>query len=130
MKFIAAVACQKKLLLPLDQCRILEAPPKIKELTLKRVWRYFKDDLEFQRYMPFLTDDTLPPRTFFYIILASTRPRDYADLLSSVDKERLEIQRRRDQTVEIDEDFLKAFTLNHEKHEFIKSRPIKRLVLK
>lgn len=130
MRYIAAIACKKKFLIPLESCKIQRAPPKINQLTLKNLWPYFYQDKEILSYMPYLNNTKYPPRDFFFIVLATVRPDTYKQILREVDDERLKNQRERDEAVEIDADFIKAFTLNNDKHSFIKGKPIKRLILK
>lgn len=86
MRYIASIACKEKLLLTLKQCKILKAPKRLRELSIKSVYDMFKTDFELNKYLPILKKNRLPPREHYFIVLTSIRPQKYAELLATVDK--------------------------------------------
>ena len=64
--------------------------PRFEQLSMKRVWKKFKDNEELVQYMPSLKENGLPPRSYFYEILHSAFRRDFDDLIEEAKQERKE----------------------------------------
>ena len=61
-----------------------EKLPRIEELRLKNIWPIYREDFEFNLYIPDIDSDKFPPRDFFYSILSAVYPEQFDSFLLQV----------------------------------------------
>lgn len=102
--FIIQVLAKNKMLVKTDDVALSSPIPKIKELNMKKIWPFFCKDELILRYMPVLSDDRLPPRTFFFEILSTIRPKKFEALMNKVQAVRASKDQEEHKVVFIDLD--------------------------
>ena len=83
--FIKQVLEGKKKLLKQSHIRINIIPPKIRDLTVKKIWNYLKNDLDLLAYFPDQCLELEPPREFFFSIVSSIRPDIFQQMLQQAE---------------------------------------------
>lgn len=83
--FIRQVLEGSKKLIKQRDVRINIIPPKIRDLTVKSIWAFLKNDPELMKFFPDACVETDPPREFFFSIVSSVRPDIFERILQQAE---------------------------------------------
>ena len=130
MKFICDFFQGNKKLLKKEDAKLIVAPRRINGLSMKELWRIYRDDESLKPYWPVYTSKGQPNRDYFFIIFASILPKKYEELLDSVDEVRLERMEENNKALVLDDAIVQNYLKLHDKYNFIQCKRIKRLITK
>ena len=132
--YIIQVLQKNKELLKTDSIKLSSPIPKIKELNMKNIWPIFCEDQMILRHMPILNDNKLPPRTYFFEILSTLKPKQFENLMENVQKMRSKREQDNNRILFVDssifEEMKKSTVWNEigskKQSKRILTRPVKR----
>jgi hypothetical protein len=91
----------RKHLVQQNAVKVSIVPPKVKDLTIKKLWTEIKGDSEITKYFPQQCVDNDPPRDYFFAILSAIRPALLKQLIESAENSYWRKQEKANQTINV-----------------------------
>ena len=102
--------------------------PKLSQLQLKKIWPIAIVDKEFVSYLPDVDEDRLPPRNFFFQVLATIRSDTFNKLINEVDAQRRKKRMENNELVKVNADIWKELENIKLDKTFVSATPSRRIV--
>lgn len=104
-------------------------PPKIKDLTIKKVWKSLLTDQELLCYFPDPCIEKEPPRNFFFSILSAIRPEVFQSLLKQAESKHLENEESNQNIFMVSQRIMGELNTVNFKYSMLKKKTDKRIYL-
>lgn len=118
---------EKKLIKSKD-LRFAGVLPKLNQLQLKKIWPIAIVDKEFVSYLPDVDEDRLPPRNFFFQVLATIRADTFTKLINEVDTQRKKKKMENNDLIKVNSDIWKELENIKLDKTFVSATPSRRIV--
>ena len=92
---------QKKLLKN-SEIKIAHNVPRIRELKMNFIWDQIGNDDNFFAYMPTMDKNTLPPRNYFFKVLATVYPEVFTTILQNAQEKRKQKMASQNKVLKLD----------------------------
>ena len=92
---------QKKLLKN-SEIKIAHNVPRIRELKMNFIWDQIGNDDNFFVYMPTMDKSTLPPRNYFFKVLATVYPEVFTTILQNAQEKRKQKMASQNKVLKLD----------------------------
>ena len=126
--FILKVIKGEKKLIKTKDLRFAGVLPKLSQLQLKKIWPIAIVDKEFVSYLPDVDEDRLPPRNYFFQVLATIRLDTFNKLINEVDTQRRKRRMENNELVKVNADIWKELEGIKLDKTFVSATPSRRIV--
>lgn len=132
--YIFMVISGEKKLLKSTRINLTLKVPKIEELSVKTIWEKVKNDKLIMSYMPILSEQRQPPRSYLFQIIKALNSRLFKNILHEATEKRRLSQIQENRVVEVDgsildelkQSFNLTSTLNQSISKRVNVKPVKR----
>ena len=112
-RYIRQILNGSKKLMKIQQLRLVDPPPRIRELTVRAIWPQVCNDQNLLSYLPDLRPGQLPERRYFFQLLSSLYPEQYRILVDQTLQRRKE-RERVERTYRVDSEIHQILNSNRE----------------